>query len=50
MEQTAIATGVAADWDDGDYIVSVQLAKVATAEQPHLRKAQFIVLNERGQT
>ena len=51
VEQTAIATGVAADWDDGDYIVSVQLAKVATAEQAASQEGpQFIVLNERGQT
>lgn len=51
VEQTAIAIGTAADWHDGDYIFSVQLAKVVIQEQTSSQEGpQFVVLNERGQT
>lgn len=51
VEQTAIAVGTAADWHDGDYIISVQLAKVVTPDQAGSQEGpRFVVLSERGQT
>lgn len=51
VEQTAIAVGIAADWSEGDYVVSVQLAKVLTPDQAgSVEGPLFVVMSERGQT
>lgn len=51
VEQTAIAIGTAADWSEDSFIVSAQLAQVATQQQSASQEGpQYIVLSERGKT
>lgn len=51
VEQTSIAVGTAADWSEGDYVISVQLAKVLTPDQAvSIEGPLFVVMSEHGQT